>query len=144
MASTKDSKTKVGHVVLSLLISSTFLLAIVLEDQNLYALTSVDRYNSGFSHGEQQAAIDFQNSPFNPVCVKHTGYYCAGYSKGYNVTWNNLAARGPTSYPNPNPPASNSTSHPASNIITTAANPPTTKLHVVVIDAQSKSECYFK
>ena len=28
--------------------------------------------------------IDFQNnSTFNPVCVKHTSYYCAGYSKGY-------------------------------------------------------------
>ena len=27
---------------------------------SLYALTSGDRYTSGFSHGEQQAAIDFQ------------------------------------------------------------------------------------
>jgi hypothetical protein len=119
-------KANVTYVVLSVLIFSTFLLPIVLEKQNLYALTSGDRYTSGFSHGEQQAATDFQNnSNFNPVCVKHTSYYCAGYSKGYNVTWNNLAAKGPTSFPNPNPPASNSTSPPASNINTTAANPPT-------------------
>jgi hypothetical protein len=106
-----NSKTKVGQVVLSVLISSTFLLAIVLEDQNLYALTSGDRYTSGFSHGEQQAAIDFRNNiPLNPVCVEHTSYYCAGYFKGYNVTWNNLAANGQTSNPSPNQYASNSTS----------------------------------
>jgi hypothetical protein len=119
--STKNSKARVGHLFLGVLISNTFLLAIVFENQNLYALTSGDRYTSGFSHGEQQAAIDFQNnSPFNPVCVEHTGYYCAGYFKGYNVTWNNLATNGQTS--NPNRPTSNSTSPlpPASN--TTAAN----------------------
>jgi hypothetical protein len=95
------------------------LLTTVLEKQDLYAktaLTSGDRYTRGFLHGEQQAAIDFQNnSTFNPVCVNHTSYYCAGYSKGYNVTWNNLAAKGPTLNPNPSPPASNSTSPHASN-----------------------------
>jgi hypothetical protein len=80
MASTNNRKIKVGWVVLSVLISSTFLLTILLENQNLYALSSGDRYTSGFSHGEQQAAIDFQNNiPFNPVCVEHTSYYCAGY-----------------------------------------------------------------
>jgi hypothetical protein len=118
-----NRKTKVGHVVLSVLISSTFLLAIVLENQNLYALTSADRYTSGFSHGEEQAAMDFQNNiPFNPVCVSHTNYYCAGYVKAYNVTWDNLA-KGQTS----NPPASNSTSSspPASNTNTIATNPST-------------------
>jgi hypothetical protein len=109
MISSKDSKATAEYLVLGLLISSIFLLAIVLEDQNLYALTSGDRYTSGFSHGERQAAIDFQNnSPFNPVCVEHTSYYCAGYFKAYNVTWNNLATNRQTS--NPNPPASNSTS----------------------------------
>src|ERR1700739_4383272 len=78
------------------------------------------RYTSGFSHGELQAAIDFQNnSTFNPVCVNHTSYYCAGYSKGYNVTWNNLAANGQTS--NPNPPTS--PSPPASNTNTTGTKP---------------------
>lgn len=123
MAST-NNKTKVGHVVLSVLISSTFLLAIALEDQNLYALSSVDRYNSGFSLGEEQAAIDFQNnSHFNPLCVEHTSYYCAGYVKAYNVTWNNLAANGQTS--NPNSPASNSTNPLSTNTNTTAANPHT-------------------
>jgi hypothetical protein len=99
-----------------------FLLAIVLENQNLYALTSGDRYTSGFLH-EQQAATDFQNnSNFNPVCVKHTSYYCAGYVKGYNVTWNNLAAKWQTSNPGPNPPP-NSTSPlpPASNTNTTTS-----------------------
>jgi hypothetical protein len=100
-----NSNARVGHLFLDVLISSTFLLAIVFENQNLYALTSGDRYISGLSHGEERAAIDFQNnSPFNPVCVDHTGYYCAGYFKGYNVTWNNLASNGP------NPPTSNSTS----------------------------------
>jgi hypothetical protein len=117
MASTNNCKTKIGHIVLSVLISSTFLLTILLENQNLYALTSGDRYASGLSHGEQQAAIDFQdNIPFNPVCVEHTSYYCAGYVKGYNVTWNNLA-KGQTSNPSPNPSASNSTSLPNTNTI---------------------------
>jgi hypothetical protein len=96
-----------------------FLLAIV-ENQNLYALTSGDRYNSGFSHGEQQAAIDFQNnSPFNPECVEHTSYYCSGYFKGYNVTWNNLAANGQRS----NPPTFNSTS---------PSRPNTTNPHTII------------
>ena len=124
MASRKNSK--VGHVVLSVLISSTFLLVFVLENQNLYALSSVDRYTSGFSHGEQQATIDFQNnSPFNPVCGEHTSYYCAGYVKGYIVTWNNLTTNRQTS--NPNLPTSNSTSPspPASNTKTIATNPST-------------------
>jgi hypothetical protein len=123
MASTNNRKTMVGHIVLSMLISSTFLLAIVFEDQNLYALTSADRYTSGFSYGEQQAAIDFQNnSPFNPLCVEHTSYYCAGYVKGYNVTWNNLATNRQTS----NPPPSNSTNPlpTTSNTNTTTTNPP--------------------
>ncbi len=62
MASTNNSKTKVGHVVLGMLISSTFLLAIVMEHQNLYALSSLYRYTSGFSHGDQQAAVYFQNN----------------------------------------------------------------------------------
>jgi hypothetical protein len=126
MASTNSSKTKVRYVVLSVLISSTFLLAIALEDQNLFAITSGDRYTSGFLHGEKQATIDFQNnSPFNPLCVEHTSYYCAGYVKGYNITWNNLLANGHTS--NPNPTAYNSTnpSPPASNTNTTAAIPHT-------------------
>ncbi|MGC1930754.1 MAG: hypothetical protein WA667_17425, partial [Candidatus Nitrosopolaris sp.] len=43
---------------------------IVLQKQNVYALTPAGRYSSGFSHGEQQAAIDFQNhSPFNSACI---------------------------------------------------------------------------
>jgi hypothetical protein len=107
------------------------------ENQNLYALTSGDRYTSGFSHGEQQAVIDFQNNiAFNPVCVEHTGYYCAGYFKGYNVTWNNLAAKWQTSNPSPNPPASNSTSPvpPASNTNTTAVNPPYYSLYYLCDD----------
>ncbi len=122
MISSKDSKAKMEYVVLSVLISSMFLLAIVLENQNLYALTSEDRYTSGFSHGEQQAVIDLQNnSPFNPLCVEHTSYYCAGYFKAYNVTWNNLAANGETSnlnsfasnFTSPVPPASNSNINPS-------------------------------
>ena len=93
MDSTKN-RANVRHVVLGVLISSMLLLTTILEKQTLSALTSGDRYTSGFSHGEQQAATDFQNnSTFNSVCVKHTTYYCAGYDKGYNATWNNLAAK---------------------------------------------------
>ncbi|MGB8937415.1 MAG: hypothetical protein WCC17_20170, partial [Candidatus Nitrosopolaris sp.] len=68
------------HVILGVLISSMLLLttAIVLQKQNVNALTPAGRYSSGFSHGEQQAATDFQNhSPFNSACIKHTTYYCA-------------------------------------------------------------------
>jgi hypothetical protein len=87
-----------------------------------YALSSGrDRHTSGFSHGEQQATIDFQNnSPFNLVCVEHTSYYCAGYFKGYNVTWNNLTTNRQTS--NPNSPASNSTNPLSTNTNTIAAD----------------------
>jgi hypothetical protein len=88
MARTRNSKANLTHVILGILISCMLLLTTVLEKQDLYAktgLTSGDRYTSGFSHGEKQAIIDFQNnSTFNPVCVNHTSYYCAGYSKGYN------------------------------------------------------------
>jgi hypothetical protein len=46
--------------------------------------------------------------------------------EGYNVTWNNVAAKGPTSNPSPSPPASNSSPvPPAFNTNTTAANPHT-------------------
>jgi hypothetical protein len=76
-----------------------------------YALTHEDRFNFGFSDGGQQARTDFLNhSPFNSACDpngahtsngKHTIYYCDGWFKGYNTTWNNLAqANGP---PNPQP-----------------------------------------
>jgi hypothetical protein len=86
MGRNKNSKANVKHVVLAVLIASMILLTSVLE-KSLSALTSGDRYNTGFSHGEEQAATDFQNnSTFNPVCVKHTSYYCAGYFRGYNVT----------------------------------------------------------
>ena len=62
------NRANVRHVVLGVIISSMLLLTSVLEKQNLSALTSGARYTSGFSHGEQQAAADFQNnSTFNPV-----------------------------------------------------------------------------
>jgi len=94
MDKTRNRKANVNRVILGVLISSMLLLTTVSEEQNLSALTSGDRYTSGFSHGKQKAATDFQNnSTFNPVCVKHTSYYCAGYVKGYNATWNNLAAK---------------------------------------------------
>jgi hypothetical protein len=58
----------------------------------------IDRYNSRFTHGKQQALSDFgSNNPFNPVCGQHTNYYCAGYFKGYNVTWNSLSDKGQNS-----------------------------------------------
>src|ERR1700758_4650763 len=93
MARIRNSNANVTHVILGVLISSMLLLTTVLEKQDLYALTSVDRYKSGFLHGKQHALSDFQsNSTFNPVCSQHTNYYCAGYFKGYNITWNSLAA----------------------------------------------------
>jgi hypothetical protein len=123
MARIRNSKAIVMHVILDVLISSMLLLTTVLEKQDLYALNSVDRYNSGFSHGKQQALSDSQsNSTFNPVCSQHTNYYCDGYFKGYNVTWNSLAAKGQTSNPGP---TSNSTNPvpPISNTNTTVTNP---------------------
>jgi len=99
-----------------------------MEKQDLYALTPVDRYNSGFSHGKQQALSDFQsNSPFNPVCSQHTNYYCAGHFKGYNVTWNNLSTKGQTPNPssasnstNPVPPVGNSNATATSSSISSS------------------------
>lgn len=116
----RNSKANVTHVILGVVISNMLLLTTVLEKQDLYALTSVDRYNGGFLHGKQQALSDFQsNSTFNPVCSQHTNYYCAGYFKGYNVTWSSLAAKDKSSNPasystNPVPPVSN-TNTPATN-----------------------------
>jgi len=99
-----------------------------MEKQDLYALTPVDRYNSGFSHGKQQALSDFQsNSTFNPVCNQHTNYYCAGYFNGYNITWNSLVAKGQTSNPgptsnstNPVPPVGNSNATATSSSISSS------------------------
>ncbi len=75
-----------------LIILGIFIPILTLTAPNVYAVTPSDRYNNGFSHGEQQAAIDFQNhSPFNLACGKHhTSYYCAGWFKGYTTKWNNL------------------------------------------------------
>jgi hypothetical protein len=75
-----------------LIILGIFIPILTLTAPNVYAVTPADRYNNGFSHGEQQAATDFQNhSPFNLACGKHhTGYYCAGWFKGYTTKWNNL------------------------------------------------------
>ena len=75
---------------------------LILTAPNGYAVTSADRYNNGFSHGEQQAATDFQNhSPFNLDCGKHTRYYCIGYSQGYNTKWNSLVQTKPHTIPSP-------------------------------------------
>jgi hypothetical protein len=77
-----------------------FIPILIFTAPRVYALTSAERYSSGFSDGGQQAATDFQNhSPFNSACDptgahttdgKHTIYYCAGWFKGYSATWNNL------------------------------------------------------
>ena len=117
-----NSKANVMRVILCVPISSILLLTTVLDNQDLYALTSVDRYNSGFSHGKQQAISDFQsNSTFNPVCNQHTNYYCAGYFNGYNVIWNSLAAKGQTSNPGPTSISINPVL-PVPNTMTTAAS----------------------
>ncbi|MGA9153449.1 MAG: hypothetical protein WBZ36_22955 [Candidatus Nitrosopolaris sp.] len=76
-----------------------------------YALTHTERFNFGFSDGEQQATTDFLNhSPFNSACDptgahtsdgKHTMYYCDGWFKGYSTTWNNLAQANAPANPQP-------------------------------------------
>jgi hypothetical protein len=122
MARIRNSKSNVTHVILGALISTILLLTTILDKQDLYALTPVDRYNSGFSHGKQQALSDFQsNSTFNPVCNQHTNYYCAGYFNGYNVTWNSLTAKGQTSNPGPTSISTNPVL-PVPNTKTTAAS----------------------
>ena len=43
-----------------------FIPILILTPPKVYALTSAERYSSGFSDGGQQAVTDFQNhSPFN-------------------------------------------------------------------------------
>jgi hypothetical protein len=85
-----------------LIILGIFFPMLILTAPNAYAVTSADRYNNGFSHGEQQAATDFQNhSPFNLDCGKHTRYYCIGYSQGYNTKWNSLVQTKPQTIPSP-------------------------------------------
>lgn len=122
MARIRNSKSNVTHVILGALISTILLLTTLLDKQDLYALTPVDRYNSGFSHGKQQALSDFQsNSTFNPVCNQHTNYYCAGYFNGYNVTWNSLTPKGQTSNPGPTSISINPVL-PVPNTMTTAAS----------------------
>lgn len=84
---------------------------LILIAPKTYALTHTQRFNFGFSDGEQQATTDFlSHSPFNSACDptgahtsdgKHTMYYCDGWFKGYSSTWKNLAeANAP---PNPRP-----------------------------------------
>jgi hypothetical protein len=67
-----------------------FIPIMMLTAPNAYAISI------GFSRGEQQAAIDFQNqTPFNSACGKHTSYYCAGWIKGYTTKWNSLVQANP-------------------------------------------------
>jgi hypothetical protein len=81
-----------------LLIAPLFIgIILVLLGPNAYALTSAERYNSGFSDGGQQAATDFQNhSLFNASCDptgahasdgQHTTLYCSVWTNGYTATW---------------------------------------------------------
>lgn len=91
-----------------------FIPILIFTAPRVYALTSAERYSSGFSDGGQQAATDFQNhSPFNSACDptgahttdgKHTIYYCAGWFKGYSATWNNLVQVNPHPIPPPAQP----------------------------------------
>jgi hypothetical protein len=64
-------------------------------------------YSVAFNHKGLISEEQFAASPYEGSIP--------GYVKGYNVTWNNLAANGQTS--NPNPPTSNSISPYQSNII---------------------------
>ena len=73
-----------------------FIPIMMLTAPNVYAISI------GFSRGEQQAAIDFQNqTPFNSACGKHTSYYCAGWVKGYTTKWNSLVQTNPHTVPPP-------------------------------------------
>jgi hypothetical protein len=86
-----------------------FIPILILTAPNACALTSAERYSSGFSDGGQQAATDYQNHiPFDSACDptgvhttdgKHTVYYCAGWYKGYTATWHNLVQAIPHAIP---------------------------------------------
>jgi CheY-specific phosphatase CheX len=105
--------------VYKLITLGIFIPILILTASNAHAVTSADRYNNGFSHGEQQAATDFQNhSPFRLACGKHTSYYCAGWFKGYTTKWNSLVRTNPHTIPPPPITSSvkaNISSMPASN-----------------------------
>ncbi|MGC1931691.1 MAG: PsbP-related protein [Candidatus Nitrosopolaris sp.] len=93
-----ESNTMKKLVALGIFI---LILVLITPNANLYGrylpLTPAERYNSGFLHGGQKAAIDFNTrSPFDSACVNHTGYYCAGWVKGYTARWSNLVQNNET------------------------------------------------
>lgn len=122
-----------------LIILGIFFPMLILTVPNAYAVTSADRYNNGFSHGEQQAATDFQNhSPFNLDCGKHTRYYCIGYSQGYNTKWNSLVQTKPHTIPSP--PITSSVNANISRIAPSNSNTSTISIHTVnTIQASNNS-----
>jgi hypothetical protein len=122
-----------------LIILGIFFPMLILTTPNAYAVTSADRYNNGFSHGEQQAATDFQNhSPFNLDCGKHTMYYCIGYSQGYNTKWNSLVQTKPHTIPSP--PITSSVNANISSIAPSNSNTSTISIHTVnTIQASNNS-----
>jgi hypothetical protein len=122
-----------------LIILGIFFPMLILTTPNAYAVTSADRYNNGFSHGEQQAATDFQNhSPFNLDCGKHTRYYCIGYSQGYNTKWNSLVQTKPHTIPSP--PITSSVNANISSIAPSNSNTSTISIHTVnTIQASNNS-----
>ena len=122
-----------------LIILGIFFPMLILATPNAYAVTSADRYNNGFSHGEQQAATDFQNhSPFNLDCGKHTRYYCIGYSQGYNTKWNSLVQTKPHTIPSP--PITSSVKANISSIAPSNSNTSTISIHTVnTIQASNNS-----
>lgn len=123
-----------------LIILGIFFPMFILTAPNAYAVTSADRYNNGFSHGEQQAATDFQNhSPFNLDCGKHTRYYCIGYSQGYNTKWNNLSVQ-TKPHTIPSPPITSSVNANISRIAPSNSNTSTISIHTVnTIQASNNS-----
>jgi len=113
-----------------LIILGIFFPMLLLIAPNAYAVTSADRYNNGFSQGEQQAATDFQNhSPFNLDCGKHTRYYCIGYSQGYNTKWNSIVQTKPHTIPSP--PITSSVNANISSIAPSNSNTSTISIHTV-------------
>jgi hypothetical protein len=122
-----------------LMIVGIFFPMLILTAPNAYAVTSADRYTNGFSHGEQQAATDFQNhSPFNLDCGKHTRYYCIGYSQGYNTKWNSLVQTKPHTIPSP--PITSRVNANISRIAPSNSNTSTISIHTVnTIQASNSS-----
>jgi hypothetical protein len=71
-------------------------------------------------------------------CGKHTRYYCAGYTQGYNTKWNSLVQT--KSHTIPSPPIRSSVNANISSIAPSNSNTSTISIHTVnTIQASNNS-----